>query len=58
MEAFDIAILPGTARLDVEERFDLIFKEPSLDFAGDIVRAIVATDGVRNAIGHDRSSAF
>ena len=53
METFDIAVLPRTPRLYVE-RLDLIFMEPSLDFPGDKLRAIVATDMLWQAIGHHR----
>ena len=37
MEALDIAVLPGAARLDVK-RVNLIDAEPSLDFPGEIFR--------------------
>ena len=50
MEALNVAVLPGTARLNVE-RFNLILMEPSLDFTGDKLRAIVASNMLRDAIG-------
>ena len=53
VETFDIAVLPRAPRLYVE-RLDLIFMEPSLDFPGDKLRAIVATDMLWQAIGHHR----
>ena len=43
MEALDIAVLPGAARLDVK-RLNLIDAEPSLDFPGDKLRAIIAAN--------------
>ena len=53
MEALNAAVLPGTARLNVE-RFNLIITEPSLDFTGDKLRAIVASNMLRDAVWHHR----
>jgi len=53
VETLDKAVLPGTARLDVE-CFDLIFTEPSLNFTGNKLGAIIALDVLGNAVLHHR----
>jgi len=53
VETLDIAVLPGTVRLDVE-CFDLIFTEPSLNFAGNKFGAIISPDMLGNAVLHHR----
>ena len=53
MEALDEAVLSGTARIDVD-RLDLVVGQPTLDFLGDELRSIVATQERRCAMDFDR----
>ena len=43
MKAFDIAVLPPTAGIDID-RLDPVFFEPLLDFVGDKFEAVIAAD--------------
>src|ERR1700685_2551013 len=49
MEAFDPAVLPRTARFDID-RLDAMLPEPVLHDVGDELTAIVATQVVRCAV--------
>ena len=49
MGTLDIAVILMTVRLDVE-CFIRIFTEPSLDFAGNKLGAIIVTEVLENAV--------
>ncbi len=52
IEAFHIAILPWTARINVEG-FDIVFLEPLLDCCGDELGSVVRADVLRGSMTLD-----
>src|SRR5687768_16102532 len=52
MEALDVAIFPGRARLDVNG-LDLVFSKPVLDRVGDELWPVVAPNMLRSSVALD-----
>ena len=52
VEAFRIAVLPRTARFDID-RLDVVIPQPGLDHLGDELRAVVAADILRWSVPCD-----
>jgi hypothetical protein len=52
VEAFHEPVLPGASRIDID-RLDLVLGQPTPDFVGDELRAVVAAQVLRCAVGFD-----
>jgi hypothetical protein len=50
MKTFNIAILPGAPRVDIQ-RFDLVVFEPLLNRVCNKLRAVIAAYMLRNSVG-------